>query len=169
MKDNTKTTSKREYQFVIHGNASDAAEGRIEIVDTNKQVLRTFNVNKLPESIFGILVVHGLKQKMTDDTMVSKIGEDGDRLLACDELWTRLCAGEWEKEREGLARPPEAIVLFVMEKKNLDRETAVASLKQIGKDGWEGIRAKNATDINAIVLRLTKAKQAATGVDLTDL
>lgn len=148
-----KTTSKREFRFVIHG-----TEGRVTIVNDNNEQLRSFVVDKLPKEIRDILIVHGLKQKLTDDTMVSKIGEDGDRLLACDDLWTRLAAGEWEKEREGIARPPEAIVVFVMERKRVAREVAIASLKQVGKAGWDGIAKANTADIEAIAKRLKSAE-----------
>lgn len=164
MENGTKKTSKREFAFVI-----DAKASTVQIIDKDKNVLRTFQTSKLSSDIFDILVVHGLKQKLTDDTMVSKIGEDGDRLLACDELWARLIAGEWEKEREGLARPPEALVILVMEVKEIEREVAVASLKQLGKEGWDKIAKRYEAEIKAIQERIAKAKAAASGVDLTDL
>jgi hypothetical protein len=164
MENGTKKTSKREFAFVI-----DATAATVSIIDKDKNVLRTFKVANLPGEIAAILVVHGLKQKLTDDTMVSKIGDDGDRLLACDELWERLKAGEWEKEREGLARVPEALVQFVVEVKGVSREVATASLKAAGKEKWDAIRASNLKDIEAIEKRLKEAKAAAEATSLDDL
>jgi hypothetical protein len=113
--------------------------------------------------------VHGLKQKMTDDTMANKLADGQSRLDACDALWTRLVAGEWEKEREGLVRPPEALIIFVMEAKGIKREVAVASLRQAGKEKWEAIAKNHAKAIEAIKERLAKAKKEAEGVDLSTL
>lgn len=159
-----KTTSKREFRFQI-----DSEKGTVTIVNSTDETLRTFTVSKLPLEMRNILVVHGLKQKLTDDTMVSKIGEDGDRLLACDELWTRLIAGEWEKEREGIARAPEALIQFVMERKAISRAVATESLKKYGKAGWDAIKAANAEAIEKIEARIKTEKANAAEVDLTDL
>lgn len=159
-----KSTSKREFRFVI-----DATALVVTIVDKSDNELRRFDVSKLSQPIRDILIVHGLKQKLTDDTMVSKIGEDGDRLLALDGLWDQLRSGEWEKERQGVARPPEALILFIMEKKAVDRQTAEASLKQAGKEKWDAIKAAWLKDIEAIEKRIAEAKKKAVAVDLTTL
>lgn len=159
----SKQTSKREYQFVIFPESA-----RVDIVDKEKRTLRTFNVTKLSQPIVAILLVHGLKQKLTDDTMVSKIGEDGDRLLALDDLWAQLLAGEWEKERQGVARPPEAAIQFVMEKMDLDRAVAEASLKKKGKDFWTALRENYKDDFARIDKKLSEDKKKAEGIDLAD-
>lgn len=160
-----KQTSKREFRFVI-----DTVANALTIVNANNERLRVFPLNKLTEGdVPALLPLHGLKQKMTDDTMVSKIGEDGDRLLACDDLWAQLLSGQWEKEREGIARPPEALIVFIMEKKSLTRAVAEASLKQAGKDKWEAIKAAWAKDIAAIEARIKADKAKAEAIDLTNL
>lgn len=159
-----KTTSKREFRFVTH-----ALRNCLTIEDANANELREFDATKLSPEVRDTLIVHGLKQKMTDDTMVSKIGEDGDRLLACDELWTRLLAGEWEKERESVARPPEAMIRLVVELKRVSRVVAEASLKTAGKEKWDAIAKAHATRVGKIQEEIKAEKAKAEGIDLEDL
>jgi len=159
-----KKTSKREFRFVI-----EPTKARVTIIDANDNELRRFNLSDLSVEIQEILVVHGLKQKLTDDTMVSKIGEEGDRLLALDSLWTQLVAGEWEKERQGVARPPEALIRLVSELKRVSRLVAEASLKSAGKEKWDAIGAAHKERVAKITEEIKKEKAAAAAVDLTDL
>lgn len=162
-----KTTSKREFRFDIK---ADGDSHRLVIVNENNEELRSFPLKRLPNDTFMFSAAHGLKQKMTDDTMASKLEKfDGDRLLACDALWERLVNGQWESEREGIARPPEALVVFVIESKGIKREVALASLKRYTKEQWTAMIEKNKDAVEAIQKRLAKAKQEANGVDLTDL
>lgn len=160
----TKTTSKREYRFEIK-----PVEGQVVIVDKTDQELRKFDVAKLPQAVRDILTVHGLKQKLTDDTMVSKIGEDGDRLIALDGLWAQLLTGEWEKERVGVARPAEALIRLVSELKKIPRTVAEASLKSAGKDKWDGIRKAHSDRYTALEAAIKAEKDRAASVDLSDL
>lgn len=159
-----KQTAKREYQFVIF-----PARKVVEIVDKDKNVLRTFDITELGDEVQAILPVHGLKQKLTDDTMVSKIGEDADRLLALDDLWAQLVAGEWEKERQGVARPPEALIRLVIELKKVSRVVAEASLKEAGKAKWDAIKAAHAKRVEEIEKKIKEEKAGASAIDLTDL
>jgi len=165
-----KTTSKREFAFEIKASAKFPTEYRLTIVNEAKEELRSFELIELPADMQLFCKAHGLKQKMTDDTMQSKLDKfEGDRLLACDALWARLKAGEWEGERQGVARPPEAAIIFVMEKKQIDRATAEASLKQAGKEFWDNLRKAWLKDFEAIEKRLKDQKAKASTVDLTDL
>lgn len=159
-----KKTSKREFRFVI-----ETLTNRLTIVDANDNELREYFPNRLPQTIRDILPLHGLKQKMTDDTMVSKIGEDGDRLLALDALWANLVAGEWEKERVGIARAPEALIRLVMELKGIDRVTSEASLKTAGKEKWDAISKAHATRVAKIQETIKAEKTKAESMDLDDL
>lgn len=159
-----KKTSKREFRFVIN-----AEKGLVTIVDANDNDLRIFDTAELPLGILSILPVHGLKQKLTDDTMVSKIGEDGDRLLALDSLWDQLKGGEWDKERQGIARPPEALIRLVSELKRVPRLVAEASLKTAGKEKWDAIAKAHAVRVAKIAEEIKAEKAKAVAVDLTDL
>lgn len=159
-----KKTSKREFRFVI-----DAVKSIVTIVDANDNDLRRFDLAELPLEILSILPVHGLKQKLTDDTMVSKIGEDGDRLLALDALWDQLKGGEWEKERVGIARPPEALIRLISELKAVSRLVAEASLKQAGKEKWDAIAKSHAVRVAKIAEDIKAEKAKAVAVDLTNL
>ena len=159
----TKTTSKREYRFVI-----EPTKGAVTIIDANDNELRRFDCTKLPVEVNAILLVHGLKQKLTDDTMVSKIGDE-DRLVALDNLWAQLVAGEWEKERQGVARPPEALIRLVSELKKISRLVAEASLKSAGKEKWDAIAAAHKERVAKITEEIKAEKAKAVSVDLTDL
>lgn len=158
-----KKTSKREYRFVIR-----PEEGRVTIIDANDNELRDFRTTALTPEIRNILLVHGLKQKLTDDTMVSKIGEE-DRLVALDTLWDQLKSGEWEKERQGVARPPEALIRLVAELKQIPRAVSEASLKSAGKEKWDAIKAAHAPRIAKIEAAIKEEKSKAEGIDLDDL
>lgn len=176
----TKKTSKREYAFVIRAASAvlESLKGfwrevtggsQVEIIDKDKNVLRIFPLQDLPAEILSVLVVHGLKQKLTDDTMISKIGEDGDRLLALDNLWAQLLAGEWEKERVGIARPPEAVIRLVSELKGCSRIVAEASLKEAGKEKWDAIKTAHAKRVAAIEEKIKAERAGAVALDLNDL
>jgi len=159
----TKQTSKREYRFVIEPTAA-----AVTIIDSTDNELRRYGLDKLSAEVRAILVVHGLKQKLTDDTMVSKIGDE-DRLVALDQLWTQLVAGEWEKERVGVARPPEALIRLVSELKKISRLVAEASLKTAGKEKWDAIAKAHATRVAKITEEIKAEKAKAVSVDLTDI
>lgn len=159
-----KQTSKREFKFV-----TDSVKATLKIVDEAEKTLREWDCQAFPAVIKAQALVHGFKQKLTDDTMVSKLKEGESRLDACDELVKRLQEGDWDKERQVGPRPAEALILFVMEAKAITREVAVASLRSAGKDKWEAITATWAEQIAAIQKKLDDAKKAAEATDLGDL
>lgn len=159
-----KTTSKREFRFVC-----DTLTNSLKIINDQDQTLRTYYLEKLGKKCQAYSPLHGMKQKFTDDTMVSKIGEDGDRLLACDALYANLIADEWEKERVGIARAPEALIRLVMELKGIDRVTSEASLKTAGKEKWDAISKAHATRVAKITEEIKGEKGKAAAMDLDDL
>jgi hypothetical protein len=159
-----KQTSKREFKFV-----TDSVKAILKIVDENDQEIREWDCSKFPATIKAQALVHGFKQKFTDDTMVSKLKEGESRLDACDALEARLMEGDWDKERQVGPRPAEALILFVMEAKKITREVAVASLRSAGKEKWEAIAAAHKDKIAEIQKSLDDAKKAAQATDLGDL
>jgi hypothetical protein len=61
----------------------------------------------LTDDIKQRAIMHGLKQKIVDAAAISRNPETGrsatiaDKEAACDEVITRLLAGDWNKNREG--------------------------------------------------------------------
>jgi len=61
----------------------------------------------LSEEIGAICAWHGLKQKLIDAAAISRNPDTGraatveEKRTAVTEVWARLCAGEWNKAREG--------------------------------------------------------------------
>ena len=86
---------------VIYDSAETPIGVRFDFVNGET---RTVYVADLPEAIIAQAVVHGLKQKVADDWAGAKTetGEPAsleDIVLMCDDMLTRLAAGEWSLKR----------------------------------------------------------------------
>jgi hypothetical protein len=71
-----------------------------ERVDEDREVrdTRSYNINDLPPEIRVRSDLYGGSKILQDRT--SSESKNPERLSSMDDVWTRLCAGQWEKERE---------------------------------------------------------------------
>ena len=163
-----KKTSKYSYKFVL----SD--DGQRLDVSRDDVLMRTYDVSKLNAKLFEYTAGHGLKQKLTDDTMEKKL-DGADRFVVMDELYAGLTAKDatvdesWDKEREGTKRYGEAVIQLIMKLTKQDRSVSLASLKGTSPEKLEAIKVKFAKDLAEITKEIAEAQSKATGIGLDAL
>ena len=163
-----KETAKHSYKFAM------TDSGQLLTVTRDDGVWRQYDVSKLNPEMRGFTIGHGIKQKLTDDTMENKL-DGADRFAAMDDLWARLIApdatvdGSWDKEREGTKRFGEALIALIMRLTKQDRSEALASLKAASPEKIEAIKIKFAADLVNIAKTIAEAQSKAAGMSLDTL
>lgn len=163
-----KQTAKKSYQFDLSQDGKLLTIRRLAEDGEKVEASTTAKIADLNPELFDYAAGHGIKQKLTDDTMENKLN-GRDRLEVVKETWDRIVAGTWDKPREGFVRFSEALVTFVMRRKKITRAEALASLEAAGKERVEAIKAGNAAEIEKIAKELGETRKGATAVDLTTL
>lgn len=163
-----KETAKKSYKFDLSQDGKVLTVKRVAEDGETVEKSVSCKLADLEPKLFDYSAGHGIKQKLTDDTMEAKLN-GRDRLDVVQETWDRIVAGQWDKPRAELVRFSEALIQFIVQRKKVSRADAVASLEAAGKERVEAIKVANAEAIAAIGKDLAATRAGASSVDLSTL